>query len=135
MSTFEVTFPGGVRVDASYRGHLLHTDQPAPLGENTAPSPYDLFLASIATCAGYYALRFCQERGLSTEGMSLSMTSERDPERKRLRTVRIALTAPAGFPEQYEDAIVRSMDLCAVKKAIADPPEFEMSVVSPVSAG
>src|SRR5690349_20277187 len=50
MSTFEVSFPGGVRVDATYRGHVVHTDQPSPLGTNTAMSPFDLFLASIATC-------------------------------------------------------------------------------------
>jgi ribosomal protein S12 methylthiotransferase accessory factor len=53
MSTFEVSFPGGVRVDASYRGNVVHTDQPAPLGENTAVSPFDLFFASIATCMGF----------------------------------------------------------------------------------
>ena len=130
MSTFEVSFPGGVRVDAPIRGHAVPTDQPAPLGENTAVSPFDLFLASIATCAGYYALRFCQERNLSTDGMSLSMSMERNPETKRLQTIRIALTTPAGFPEKYEGAIVRAMDQCAVKKVIADPPEFDLSVVT-----
>jgi len=130
MNTLEVTFPGGVRVDVGYRGHVVSTDQPAPLGENTALSPFDLFLASIATCAGFYALRFCQERNISTEGLSLSMWMERDPEKKRLRKIGISLTVPQGFPEKYESAIVRAMDQCAVKKAIADPPEFEVGVVT-----
>lgn len=133
-NTFEVTFPGGVRVDASYRGHTIQTDQPAPYGENTAPAPFDLFLASLATCAGFYALRFCQERNIATDGLSLSMSMEREPEKKRLSRIRIALTVPEGFPDKYESAIIRAMDQCAVKKAIVDPPEFEMSVVMTTAA-
>jgi ribosomal protein S12 methylthiotransferase accessory factor len=130
MNAFEVTFPGGVRVDATFRGNTVHTDQPAPYGENTAMAPFDLFMASIATCAGYYALRFCQERSISIEGMGLSLDFERDPEKKRISKVRITLTTPAGFPEKYEAAIVRAMDQCAVKKAIVDPPEFDLVVAS-----
>jgi len=133
MSDFHVTFPGGVRVDASYRGNVVHTDQPAPLGENTAVSPFDLFFASIATCMGFYALRFCQERDIPTDGMGLTLTPERDPERKRVRTVRVALTPPDGFPEKYQSAIVRAMEQCAVKKAIAEPPDFELSVTQTAS--
>ena len=128
MKSFTVTFPGGVRVDAAYRGHTVPTDQPSPLGEDSAVSPFDLLFASVATCMGFYALRFCQERNLPTEGMGLTLTSQRDAERKRTSHVRIELTAPKGFPEKYEAAIVRAMDQCAVKKLIADPPEFEVSV-------
>lgn len=129
-NTFEVTFPGGVRVDASYHGHTIQTDQPVPYGQDSAPAPFDLFLASLATCAGFYALRFCQERNIATEGLALSMTLEREPEKKRLSRIRIALTVPEGFPDKYESAILRAMDQCAVKKAIVDPPQFEMSVVT-----
>src|ERR1035438_8052938 len=54
-------------------GHRVRTDQPRPHGEDSAPAPFDLFLASIATCMGFYALRFCQERGIATEGLGLSL--------------------------------------------------------------
>ncbi len=61
-----VTFPGGLRVDAEYKGRLIQTDQPVYQGgEGTAPAPFDLFLASIATCSGFYVLAFCQNRGIS----------------------------------------------------------------------
>ena len=135
MNTFEVTFPGGVRVDAAYRGHTVRTDQPAPLGGSSAMSPFDLFFASVATCAGFYALRFCQERSIPTEGLGLTLSYERDPESKRIRSVRITLNAPGGFPEKYETAIIRAMDQCAVKKVLADPPEFEMTVAMASIAG
>lgn len=123
-----VEFPGGVRVRTTVRGFTVDTDQPAPLGENTAPPPFDLFLASLATCAGFYALRFCQERQIDTTGMSLRLTTEKNPDGKGLAKIGLALTTPPGFPEKYRDAIRRAMDQCAVKKLIHDPPEFAVEV-------
>src|ERR1700737_3332027 len=63
----EIEFPGGVQVAARFNGFLLATDQsPEHGGGRTAPQPFDLFLASLGTCAGFNALRFCQERGFET---------------------------------------------------------------------
>ena len=123
-----VSFPGGVAVDAHVGGHVVHTDQPAPHGGGTASAPFDLFLASIATCMGFYALRFCQEREIATEGLGLSLETVRDDAKKRLSTIRVALTLPPGFPEKYTDAIRRAVDQCAVKKQMVEPPAFELTV-------
>jgi ribosomal protein S12 methylthiotransferase accessory factor len=123
-----VSFPGGVAVDAAVKGHTVRTDQPSPLGGGTAASPFDLFLASIATCMGFYALRFCQERGIATEGLGFSVETVRDEARKRVATLRATLTLPPGFPAKYDDAIRRAVDQCAVKKQMAEPPAFELTV-------
>ncbi|HBL27811.1 MAG TPA: osmotically inducible protein OsmC [Acidobacteria bacterium] len=123
-------------VDAEYKGMTIHTDQPtAHGGGGTAPAPFDLFLASIGTCAGFYALRFCQERGLSTEGMGLSMATELDTATKRIGTIRLDLQLPEGFPEKYKTAILRSMDQCTVKRHIVDAPRFEIAVAVSELAG
>lgn len=126
----EMEFPGGVAVDARWGGQLVRTDQPAPLGGGAAPSPFDLFLASLGTCAGFYALRFCQERGIATGGLRVSLETTRDPETRRLSCVAIALALPAGFPEKYRGAIVRAVDQCAVKKAILSPPVMPVTVTA-----
>jgi len=124
----EVRFPGGVSVDAMVNGHRIHTDQPvAAGGAGEGPAPFDLFLASIATCAGFYALRFCQERQLPIEGLSLTLTPERDGER-RLSTIQLDVKLPAEFPEKYRDALMRAVDHCAVKRALVDPPAFDLRV-------
>jgi putative redox protein len=128
--TIEVTFPGGVAVDARVGGHSVRTDQPAPLGRGSAPSPFDLFLASLATCAGFYALRFCQQRDLPIEGLALSMTPERDASGKRVASVRIEITLPEGFPEKYREAMLRAVDQCTVKRHLAEPPAFEIAALS-----
>ena len=69
-----------------------------------------------------------QERGIATEGLGLSLETVRDPEKKRLSTIRVALTLPPGFPEKYAGAIQRAVDQCAVKKHLVEPPAFELTV-------
>ena len=123
----KMTFPGGVAVNAEFDGFTVKTDQPERAGgQGSAPSPFDLYLASLGTCAGFFALRFCQQRELPTEGLGLTLDVERDPEKKLPSKVKIAIQLPAGFPDKYRDAIIRATDQCAVKRSIADPPEFEV---------
>jgi ribosomal protein S12 methylthiotransferase accessory factor len=124
-----VSFPGGVAVEATIGGHTVRTDQPRPLGADAAMSPFDLLFASIGTCMGFYALRFCQERGIETEGLSLKVDAVRSEDRKRVVTVRVAMHLPAAFPSKYKDAILRAVDHCAVKRAMLEPPEFELVLV------
>ena len=124
-----VRFPGGKRVDVEVGGFTIPTDQlPRDGGEASAPPPFYLFLGSIATCAGIYALGFCQSRNLSTEGLALSMDWDWDPKRAGPARALLRLRLPQGFPEHYRDGIVKAMELCAVKKNIQTPPEFRIEV-------
>jgi len=122
----EMSFPGGVAVDAQIKGHTVHTDQPAPAGEGSGPAPFDLFLASIGTCAAFYALRFCQQRGVDTGDLRVSLETVRDADAGRIRTLRIRVRLPAELPDKYRTAVLRSIDQCAVKRHIVEPPEFEV---------
>lgn len=125
----EVSFPGGKRVDARLGTHVIHTDQPAALGgEGSAPAPFELYLASMATCSGIYALGFCQARGIPTEGLSLRQSVDIDPETKLPSAVRLEVTLPAGFPEKYRPSILRVVEGCLVKKSVTHPPEFKVAL-------
>ena len=130
----EITFPGGVAVDATFNGLTVKTDQPAPLGSGDHPAPFDLFLASLGTCAGLYALRFCQQRGLDTEGLRATLETEYDMERRQIGKVRIDLHLPEGFPEKYRSAVIRSASQCAVKRHIESAPDFEVNAVTAAKA-
>jgi len=125
--TIEVSFPGGKRVDGKIENMIIKTDQPVEEGGGgSAPEPFNLFLMSIATCAGIYALEFCQAREIETKDMALTMKCEFDSTGRVYQKLTIDLRLPAGFPDKYENAIVRTMDLCSVKKHILNPPEFEI---------
>ncbi len=122
-----IDFPGGARVDAHFRGHDLATDQPAGGGGmDAAPMPFELFLASIGTCAGIYVLGFCRQRGLPTEGIRILQHNLFNPMTGLVDKVEMEILIPPTFPKQYYDALVRSADLCKVKKSLEKPPKFEI---------
>jgi putative redox protein len=128
----QVSFPGGVRVDAGYKGFVIQTDQPTHEGgTGAAPAPFDLFLASLATCAGYFVLVFCQERKIPTEGLALSMRTEKDPETKMISRISIEILLPTGFPEKYKTAAVRAADQCTIKRLMMMPPLFQIEAKIP----
>lgn len=130
MHPIEVSFPGGKRIDAKVGDFTIHTDQSVKAGgDASAPEPFDLFLASIATCAGIYAWNFCQSRDLATEGMGLSMHCAHDAKKKLICDIRLSLKLPEGFPQKYRDGITRAMGLCAVKRHMQDAPNIVIEAV------
>ncbi len=135
MEDILISFPGGKRVDAHVGPFVLHTDQPVDLGgEGSAVAPFDLFLASLATCAGLYLLGFCQARGLSTEGLGLRQHVDVDPSTKLPTRIVMEVVLPASFPERYRVAIVRAAEGCKVKKTIAAAPRIDVVAVQPQPA-
>ena len=127
----EIDFAGGKRIHAKIGNFTIATDQSVKYGgEASAPEPFDLFLASIATCAGIFAWNFCESRRIDTRGIALRMVCYRDPAKKRFSKMAIQVTLPEGFPEKYREGIVRAMELCAVKRHITEAPEFVIEVQS-----
>jgi len=128
-----VDFPGGARVDARLGSFTVQTDQPVKFGgEDTAPAPFELFLASLATCAGYYVLGFCKKRDISVEGIRLIQRMEGDDKTKMLSKILLEIQLPSDFPEQYKSAVIRAAGACLVKKHLEQPPSFEICTsVSP----
>ncbi|MCC6147992.1 MAG: OsmC family protein [Anaerolineaceae bacterium] len=122
-----IDFPGGAKVNASFGSFTVKTDQP-PIGggEGSAPTPFAVFLASIGTCAGIYVLGFCKQRGLSTEGVRIVQRMHSNPATGMVEDIDLEVQVPPEFPERYTEALVRSAELCAVKKHLADPPAFHI---------
>ena len=120
-----ILFPGKQRVDADF-GHLVvPTDQTKKNGgDESAPEPYNLFLASIGTCAGYYVLAFCEKRGIPLEGVSLIQRHTFTDPGHILSNVSLEIRVPPTFPEKYHKALVYAVATCGVKKAITEGLEF-----------
>jgi putative redox protein len=129
MNEIKITFPGGKRVDAEYKGFLIKTDQPVYAGGGgTAPAPFDLFLGSIGTCVGYYVLAFCENRGIRIDQASVAMRTFKGEGKKMIDRISIEIELPPEFPDKYTKAIIKSVDKCAVKAHMVDTPAFEYVV-------
>lgn len=119
-----IDFPGGARVDAHFGPFTVKTDQPPAA---TAPTPFATFLASIGTCAGIYVLGFCQQRGLPTEGIRIIQRMHSNPFTGMVEKIDLEIQVPPTFPEKYRPSLIRSAELCAVKKHFENPPTFEIT--------
>ncbi len=129
-SEIVVTLSGGRRVDAQVGKHVLRTDQPLEDGgEDSSASPFQLFLASIGTCAGVFVQGFCAKRGISPEGIRILERPHLHPETGALTAVDLEIQVPSSFPEKYRDALVRVAGKCSVKQAIQAQPTFEVKTV------
>jgi len=119
-----IDFPGGSRVDAHFGPFTVSTDQPPA---SSAPTPFAVFLASIGTCAGIYVLGFCRQRGIPTEGVRIIQRIHSDPLNGMVGKIDLEIQVPPGFPAKYYDAMIKSAELCAVKKHLENPPKFEIT--------
>lgn len=119
-----IDFPGGSRVDAHFNGFSVPTDQPPAA---SAPTPFDLFLTSIGTCAGIYVLGFCQQRGLPTDGIQIVQRVHTDKTSGMVDEIDIEILVPPTFPAKYYESLIRSAELCKVKKHIEKPPKFNVT--------
>jgi len=89
----EITFPGGKKVNSTYKGFTVETDQPKNEGgDGSAAEPYDLFLSSIGTCAGVYVVYFCNDRRIDTSGLKMTVRFDRNEKKswwKRFESISI----------------------------------------------
>ena len=125
----EITFPGGKKVDALYKGFTIKTDQPQNEGgEGSAPEPFSLFLTSIGTCTGIYVLNFCQNRNIPTDELKMILTKEKDDETHMIKRIKIDIYLPKDFPDSYKNAILKTAALCSVKKHLENPPTIDIAL-------
>lgn len=123
-----IDFPGGARVDAHFGPYTVKTDQPLMGGgEGSAPTPFQVFLSSIGTCAGIYVLGFCKQRGLPTDGIRIVQRIHNNPQSGMIEKIDLEIQVPPTFPEKYYASLIRSAELCAVKKHLEHPPAFEVT--------
>ena len=124
----KITFPSGKKVNAEINGFTHKTDQAVISGgEGSAPEPFSTFLSSIGTCAGIYVLGFCQQRGIETDGMEIIQSMNFNPFSNMIEKIKLNIILPEGFPNKYKKAVINSANLCAVKKHLENPPQFEIT--------
>ena len=123
----KIYFPGGKKVNADYLKFTHESDQPVMAGgDGTAPAPFDLFLASIGTCAGIYVLGFCQQRGIDPKDIEIFQRMNFNHSTRLIDKIDIEIKLPESFPDKYRSAVIQSAKLCAVKKHMETPPEFNV---------
>lgn len=125
-----VSFHGGKRINVDFDGFTVQTDYAkSDGGEESAPTAYSLFLASIGTCAGAYVLDFCHSRKIDTKAMKIHLRCRRSNKTRLAEQIDLQIELPPDFPEKYKAAVIKAADLCTVKRNILTPPQFNISAL------
>jgi ribosomal protein S12 methylthiotransferase accessory factor len=128
----DIIFDGGKKVNAVIDGFTVKTDQALHSGgENSAPTPFSLFIASLGTCAGIYIKSFCDQRGIDTDGVHITLDYVYDQAQKIIVKFILIINVPADFPSQYDSALIKSASLCTVKRHLNPAIENEITIVRP----
>lgn len=121
----EIFFEDNKKVNASLNGSVIKTDQSVKHGgDGTAPEPFNLFLASIGTCAGVYVKSFCDKRGIDASRIRIIQRHSFNQQTRLIDNIELEAILPEDFPEKYRNAIISAMDLCTVKRHLKDPPQI-----------
>ena len=126
----DVRFVAGEAYEVTVRGHRLVVDQPADAGgQDSAPTPTELFVASLATCVAFYAGRYLTRHGYSREGLAVSVGYDMASDRPaRVSGVRLTVRVPAGLPPQRWAALRAVVSHCTVHNSLAVPPSVTIDL-------
>jgi uncharacterized OsmC-like protein len=129
---------GKVGSRANIDGHELVFDQPdaVPGGEDRGPSPLDVMSVSVAACAHYFAAAYLHGRGLSSEGLAVEVTTEKERvPTSRIGRLELRVRLPAGLTERHVAGIERAIKSCPAYGTLLNPPSVQLTLASPGQAG
>jgi len=125
----KVNYLAGMKYEAIARGHRIVSDQPVDAGGTDAGmTPPELLLASLGTCAMYYAANYLRFQNLSAEGMTVSVDAGKAANPARLDNFRISIGLPAHIDARHQDGARRSAEKCLVKNTLLYAPAIEVTI-------
>jgi putative redox protein len=121
---------GGDKFDINVRGHVVRVDQPVKdRGEDTAPTPTELFIASLASCVAFYARRYLARHDLPTDGLAVEATFNMGSKPARVAGIAMRLIVPEGVPAERLDALLAVATHCTVHNTLTLEPDVSITLV------
>lgn len=120
---------GGVQFEIKARQHRIACDQPAENGGfDEGMTPPELLLASLGSCAGFYAAQYLKKHRLATEGTIVRVSAEKVTDPPRLNDFLIKIEIPLAFAEQHREGIERAVRHCLIHTTLLNPPRISLEV-------
>lgn len=128
MGTMCVRHVGGDRFEIDVRGHVIAVDQPVEDGgDDTAPTPTELFVAGLTSCVGFYARRYLVRHGLPDDGLAVSSTFEMAAKPARVATVDVEIKLPESVPAHRREALLAIASHCTVHNTLTHRPRIRVA--------
>jgi len=125
----KVSHLGQVRFNIQSRSHSILCDQPIENGgEDTAMTPPEFMLASLGSCAAFYAVQFLKTRNLADDGVEVSVTAEKLKSPGRLGNFKIHVEYPVELNQEHTEGLMRSVKHCLIHNTLLAPPQIDIEL-------
>jgi uncharacterized OsmC-like protein len=127
--TMKVRYDSGDRFAIDIRDHEVVVDQPPEMhGDDLGPTPTELFIASLASCVGFYARRYLARHHLDADGLSVEVGYTMATKPSRVGAVSMRIVVPAGIPELRREALLAMASHCTVHNSLHTPPTVDITL-------
>lgn len=121
-----------VRFSIQARNHIIISDQPAESGgQDTGMTPPELLLASLGSCAAFYAAQYLRTRNLAESGVEVSVSAEKLKQPARMGEFRIDVSCPVPLTEDQKQGLLRSVHQCLVHNTLISQPDIAIELIAP----
>jgi len=120
---------GAVQFAIKARQHSIVSDQPAENGGfDEGMTPPELFLASLGSCAGFYAAQYLKKKGLATEGTVVRVSADKAKDPARLDNFKIEVDVPVAVDEAHRNGVEGAVHHCLIHNTLQHPPTITLDV-------
>jgi uncharacterized OsmC-like protein len=125
----------GVKFSVQSRSHTVLCDQPAENGgQDSGMTPPEFLLASLGSCAAFYAVQYLKARKLALGGVEVSVTAEKLKQPARVGNFRVQVTCPVPLTADQEAGLMRSVESCLIHNTLLSPPEMRIELTTSEAA-
>ncbi|MGB0035944.1 MAG: OsmC family protein [Candidatus Acidiferrales bacterium] len=126
---------GALQFQIKAREHTLVSDQPLENGGfDEGMTPPELLLASLGSCAGYYAAQYLKKHDIALEGTQVRVTAEKAKDPARMNNFRIEVQIPGWVSEETREGIEEAVEHCLIHNTLLHPSRITLDVESSVLA-
>jgi len=126
---------GALQFEIKARQHAILTDQPPENGgHDEGMTPPELLLASLGSCAGFYAAQYLRKHKLATEGTRVRVTADKLKDPARIDNFHIKVDVPAILTEQQRAGVEDAVHHCLIHNTLLHPPSMAIEIVQPLPA-
>ncbi|MGC1872638.1 MAG: OsmC family protein [Acidobacteriaceae bacterium] len=127
----KVSHIGKTRFQIRARQHIIDCDQPVENGgDDAAMTPPEIFLASLGSCAAFYAAQFLSSRKLADHGLEVLVVAEKLRDPARLGNFVVKVQSPVTLTADQTVAMERSVHRCLIHQTMLQPPQIAIEIVT-----
>jgi uncharacterized OsmC-like protein len=127
----KVKHVGKTRFQIQARQHVIECDQPMENGgDDAAMTPPEIFLASLGSCAAFYAALFLSSRKLADHGLQVSVEAEKLRDPARLGNFIVKVESPVHLTADQTLAMERSVHHCLIHQTMLQPAKIAIEILA-----